>query len=160
VQQLVFNVGESIPSLLFRTRRHHCALPLAHVVETMRPLPVEEISGAPLAVKGMAVIRGEPIPVLDVGLLLNDADEACTRFVIVRTGERRVALAVASIVGLRNLSAEMLRTMPPLFSDTSEGGVAAVGALDADLLLLLNAAHLVPESVWSAINAPGETSSP
>jgi hypothetical protein len=33
--------------------------------------------------------------------------------------------------------------------------MAAIGALDTQLLFVLEAARLVPESVWSAIKAPG-----
>ena len=43
------------------------ALPLEHVVETMRPLPVEPLGDAPRFILGLSIVRGEPIPVVDVG---------------------------------------------------------------------------------------------
>lgn len=158
MQRLTSSTGDSVQLLLFRTQRHLCGLPLAYIVETMRPLPMQAIASAPIAVPGMAIIRGEPLPVVDLGTLLDDGAGAAARFVIVRTGERRVALAVASVVGLRSFSAETFGQMPPLFSEADGAGVAAVGTHDTDLLLVLNSAHLVPESVWAAIDATKETS--
>jgi purine-binding chemotaxis protein CheW len=148
---------ESVPFLLFHIRQRLCGLPIIHVAEIMRPLPTEAIAGAPAGVKGLAVIRGMPTPVLDLGALLDDQDARPTRFITVRTGSRHVALAVESVVGLRYVSADTVRNTPPLFRESSEVAVGAIGTLDAELLIVLNAAHLVPESVWQAINASGES---
>jgi purine-binding chemotaxis protein CheW len=92
--------GEPVPFLIFRVRQRLCGLPILHVAEIMRPLPTRAIAGAPLAVTGLAVIRGIPTPVLDLGALLSDEHELPTRFITVRTGSRYVALAVESVVGL------------------------------------------------------------
>jgi purine-binding chemotaxis protein CheW len=137
--------------LLFQVRQHLCGLPLAHVVEIMRPLPVEAIDGAPPGVQGVSVIRGAPLPVLDLGVLLGGDAAPATRFVTVRAGARQVALAVTSVVGPRSLAGEHLRDIPPLLREANAKGVAAIGALDAELLTVLNSGHLVPESVWLAI---------
>src|SRR6185295_4576205 len=47
-----------------------CALPIARVIETMRPLPVRRIERAPDIVLGAAIIRGIPTPVVDASRLL------------------------------------------------------------------------------------------
>jgi purine-binding chemotaxis protein CheW len=128
------------------------------VVETMRPLPIEAVAGTPDAVQGLAVIRGAAVPVLDLGFFLEGRSEHPTRFVTVRTGKNHVALAVDSVVGLSLISPHSLRDVPPLLGDVAGNTVAAIGTLDAELLLVLDAALLVPESVWSAITASGEPS--
>ncbi len=153
------NQRGAVPFLLFRVRQHLCGLPLAYVVETMRPLPIEAITGAPGVVEGVAVIRGMPLPVLDLGTLLGDgADQPSTRFITVKTGARQVALAVTSVVGLHNLSVDVIRDIPPLLQEAAGDTITAIGALDAEMLMVLNTAHLVPESVWSAINSAGGSS--
>ena len=119
----------------------------------MRPLPVEPIASAPLFVSGLALVRGVPTPVVDAGRLLGAGDDGQpTRFVVVRVGERRVALAVEAVVGLRTLSAAALRELPPLIQEASADVIAAIGALDAALLVVLRAARLLPETVWSALH--------
>ncbi|HVV85259.1 MAG TPA: chemotaxis protein CheW [Kofleriaceae bacterium] len=129
-------------ALVFRAAGRLCALPLEHVVETMRPLPVEPVAGAPAAVLGAAMVRGEPTPVVDVAMLIDEAAGARRRFVSARAGRRRVALAVEEVVGVRALPAA--RELPPLFA---EGGdrLAAIARLDGELLRVLNAARLLPD---------------
>src|ERR1700704_3300860 len=51
--------------LLCRAGMHLCAMPLAHVIATMRVLPIEAVSGAPSYVRGLCVIRGAPVAVVD-----------------------------------------------------------------------------------------------
>jgi purine-binding chemotaxis protein CheW len=123
-------------------------LPIEHVVETMRPLPVERVAGAPHFVSGLSVIRGTPVPVVDVAGLLGEQRRQAERFVTVRAGSRIVALAVGDVVGLRTVDAESLHGLPPLLRDAPAGIVATVGTLDADLLLVLRNMHVVPDDVW------------
>ncbi|HEX3902315.1 MAG TPA: chemotaxis protein CheW [Polyangia bacterium] len=148
------NTQDAAPSvaLVCRVRSRFCAVPVSEIDETMRPLPMEPMRSAPSFVSGVAIVRGVPTPVLDAGRLLGAGDDAQpTRFVVVRVGERRVALAVEAVVGLRTLSATALHDLPPLIQDARADVVAAIGALDASLLVVLRTARLVPETVWNAI---------
>lgn len=135
-----------------------CALPLAQVVETMRPLATSPVAGAPCFVSGVAIIRGAPVPVVDAGALLGGgggrADER--RLVTLRLGQRQVALAVDAVLGVRELEAASLAELPSLLSDARSGGVESLGALDDGLLLFLDGARLIPDSVWAAVDAAGE----
>jgi len=47
-----------------------CALPVEHVVEIMRPLPIRHLEDVPPFVLGVALVRGAPAPVVDVARLL------------------------------------------------------------------------------------------
>jgi purine-binding chemotaxis protein CheW len=144
-------------ALLCRVRSWYCALDVGQVDETMRPLPIEPLAGAPAFVRGLSIIRGAPTPVVDAGTLLGAPDEPrSTRLIVLRSGERKVALAVEGVLGVRAISAELLRDLPPLLRGARREVVAAVGSLDAELLVVLAAGHLVPESVWSTIGAFGE----
>jgi purine-binding chemotaxis protein CheW len=142
-------------SLLCRVQTKLCALPLECVLETMRPLPVEPLSGAPQFVPGLAMIRGEPVPVVDAARLLGAEGARPARFVSVRAGERRVALAVDSVLGVRSIPAGSLRELPPLLRDASAEFVSAIGMLDAELLLILQSTRLVPEDLWTKLGADG-----
>lgn len=143
--------------MLCRVGARLCALPLDHVVETMRPLPIESLPGAPAFVRGLSMIRGVPVPVVDAGALLDAGDPPKpTRFVSVKAGHRHVVLAVEEVLGVRDLPAASLRVLPPLLGEAGAGVVSAIGALDSAFLLVLQAARLVPEAVWGAL----ETRSP
>lgn len=180
-------------ALICRVRTWLCALPLAHVVETLRPLPVRGLAGAPSFVLGLALLRGQAVPVVDAAQLLIEAGlpalgsvnsagqdvadaaagqeavgqaevgqagdwqtglgEAPQRFVSITAGERRLALAVDAVLGLRLLDRGSLQALPPLLQQADAGFIDRVGLLDNELLLMLNQARLVPESIWATLQA-------
>lgn len=129
-------------TLLVRVAAHTCALDLAQVVEIMRPLPIERVAGAPDLVRGLAVIRGVPVPVVGQAGLFNTGAGGTTRFVVVRAGERQVALAVDAVV---ELAPSVYQAMPPLLRDAAMGAVNAIAALDSQLYFVLNTASIVPD---------------
>jgi purine-binding chemotaxis protein CheW len=142
--------------LLCRVRTRLCAVPLEHVVETMRPLRVESFAGMPSFIKGVSLIRGAPVPVVDAGALLGTSDDAQpARFVAVRAGQRRVALAVEEVLGVRELPAATLHSLPPLLHDASADVVSAVGTLDQEFLVVLQATRFVLESQWQLLDNGG-----
>jgi purine-binding chemotaxis protein CheW len=130
------------------------ALPAEHVVETMRPLPTDSVPEMPLFVLGVAVIRGTAVPVVDVGTLVGKTGATASRWVTVSVGERYVALAVESIDGVRSLPPDTLEAVPPLLRGAADTVVAAVRALDRELLLALEAGRLFSEDQWLALTAP------
>lgn len=143
--------------LICRVRRQYAALSVLDVIETMRPLPVEALAGAPSFVRGLSVVRGVPVPVVDLGALLGVAEPASPdRFVTLRTGRRHVALAVEAVLGVRRLSESALRELPPLLGGASAEAVSAVGTLDGQLLFVLSTARIVPESVWAVLDSHGD----
>jgi purine-binding chemotaxis protein CheW len=140
--------------LLCRVGTHLCALPVEHVVETMRPLAVVPLAGVPLGVSGVSLIRGFPVPVIDAGCLFGiPGPRQVTRFVTIKVDERRAALAVDSVVGVRTLPVDSSRELAPLLQTSDAGVVSTIGTLDANLLLVLQGARLVPASIWKAIEA-------
>jgi len=130
------------------------ALALKDVRETMRPLPVVPLAGAPSYVLGLAIVRGFPVPVVDASRLLNSTASASpSRFVSLRLGERTASLAVDAVLGTRSLSRGALSESPPLVKQLGSEFVSTMGALDAQLLLVLETARMVPDTVWNAIQA-------
>lgn len=136
--------------LLVRAGARLCGLPVAAVSETMRPLPVAPVAGAPAWVRGVAVVRGEPLPVVDLAALLGGtAEEAAGRFVAIRAGGRAAALAVGAVLGVARLDPAGARTLP-LVRDACAGALESLRTLDGDLLVVLGAARLVPDAVAPA----------
>ena len=131
-----------------------CAVPLMHVIETMRPLPVEPISGVPSFVWGVAIIRGIPTPVVDLGAILGAPGERAGRFVTLRVGEKQMALSVNAVLGVRDLDAIMtIRELPSLLQRASNDVVETIGTLDKQVLMVLRASWELPDEVWQALTA-------
>jgi purine-binding chemotaxis protein CheW len=141
--------------LLCSVRDLHCALPLEHIVETMRPLPVRAMAGTLPFVRGLAVVRGFPIPVVDAALLLCGVTSQASRFVTVKTGAHHVALAVDAVVGVVDLSLDAVAALPPLLQGARLEAISSIGTLDTDLLLVLRATRLVPEEIWATLQVAG-----
>ncbi len=137
--------------LVFRAGSQICALPLSEAVEILRPLPVEPLAGAPSFVRGLSIVRGTPVPVLDLAALLLGAPSSCTRFVMVRAGERRLALAVDAVLGIREFRDSVWSDLPPLLRDAGRDAVEAVGTLDRETIVALKTGTLVPDAVWDAL---------
>jgi purine-binding chemotaxis protein CheW len=138
--------------LLARARSRICALPLEHVSETLRGLPLEAVPGVPPFVRGVSVLRGEPVPVVDLGALLG-LDEAPrpTRLIAVTVGGRKVALAVEEVLRIVPAAAIGRRDLPPLLRGTGDGVVRSLAALDHGFLAVLEAGRLLPDEVWNAV---------
>ncbi len=141
--------------LLCRAGTHLWAVPLDHVIEVMRALPIKAVAGGPRCVCGLCIIRGAPVPVIDVGLLISDRPTRIERLITVRIGERTVALAAEAVPGIWTVEREKLDQLPPLLRDAAAETVSAVATLDAELLFLLRTANIVPEGFFQRLEAEG-----
>ena len=148
------------PYLICRSDDKLCALPLRHVVETMRALPIEALPAVPEFVLGAAIVRDEVMPVVDASALLSADGKrrgAATRFITLKlgtdqAGERRIALAVDSVLGVRLLARDTPTGIAPLLVGAQQRLIDAVSLLDSQLLLVLQAAHLISDGVWQRLD--------
>jgi purine-binding chemotaxis protein CheW len=129
-----------------------CGLPLEQLVETMRPMPLERVANAPSYLLGLSIIRGVPIPVVDLGALLGRAVVRATptaRFVTLRVGPRQVAVSVDAVIGVKALPAGTAHELPPLLGASDV--VSSVAALDRELVSVLDGGHVFPDEVWARV---------
>lgn len=149
---------DSIPApaqtyLICRSATRLCALPIEHVVETMRPQATTSLPDMPAFMVGLSIIRGASTPVIHIASLLGEASGVpVTRFVTVRLGPRVVALAVGAVLGIRLLSAQVLADVPLLLRSVDNQNIAAIGVLDAELMVVLEHTRMVPDTVWTTLN--------
>lgn len=137
--------------LITRAGAFRCALPLSHVREVMRILPVKTVMGANSAVLGAAVVRGAALPVVSLPAMLGQTSGNESRFVVLRTAERDCVLAVDAVEHISALDDGAFEPLPKLLQgiDAAE----AVAALDRELILTLSIAWV------AAILPPGQEAS-
>jgi purine-binding chemotaxis protein CheW len=143
--------------LVCRSHGKLCALPVSRVVETMRPQPVQSLAQMPPGMLGVAVIRGQAMPVLSLAALLGGATASApelthlssARFVTLTLPGGGIALAVPEVVGLQKLDTGNLHL--PALMQHDDGILSALGLLDAELLLLLQDCRSVSEQAWMAM---------
>jgi purine-binding chemotaxis protein CheW len=123
-------------------------IPLACVRETMRALPITAVAGTPHFVLGLSIIRGATVPVVDLGAVLGAREEPrrIGRVVTLEVDGRAVALAVERVIGVSELDARSFERMPQLLSRAAHESVSALALHDSTLLLVLEAARLVPST--------------
>jgi len=137
--------------LLCRVGTRLCALPLACVVEIMRALPIKVLAAEVGFISGVSIIRGSPVPVVNAGALFGEAEAARRRLIAVDVGGRLVALAVDQVLGVGAIAADLLEGLSPLLHEAAGGVVRAIGVLDGELLLRLEAGRLVPEDALEGL---------
>src|SRR5262249_26165022 len=142
-------------ALILGVQTRICAVPLGHVIETMRALPIEAISGAPPFVLGVTIIRGIPTPVVDLASVLGASlEREGERFVTVRAGNRQVALLVNAVLGIRDFASfTTTQELPPLLQGAPQDVIDRVGVLDERFLLVLREGWKVKDEVWRAMTA-------
>ncbi|MNT65800.1 hypothetical protein D3C72_2038090 [compost metagenome] len=64
-----------------------------------------------------------------------------------RVGDRMAGLLVDEVLGVEDLDAEALHALP----FDGEDAIDAVGALEAQILVVMQAARAVPDAVWEAL---------
>ncbi|WP_431101973.1 chemotaxis protein CheW [Roseateles noduli] len=138
--------------LVCRVHARLCGLPLDAIEETLRPQPLRPLASPVVHVQGLARIRGDWLPVVELAGLLGLEPAPPRRYVIVRAGGRRVALAVTEVLGLQALPADEVRALPPLLRDREHGAIAALAERDNDLIAVLDQARLLPEEALSALH--------
>ena len=129
-----------------------CAVPLASVLETLRPLPVETLAGVPAFIAGLAIIRGAPVPVVSGSYLMGGVPTPIGRWLVLRAGSHRVALAVDDVVGIAPLPTADVNAMPPLVQRGS-ALVADIGTRDGELLLILDATRILPDELFTLLES-------
>jgi purine-binding chemotaxis protein CheW len=138
-------------SLICRVGDLLCAVPLAVVGETMRPLPVEPLAGVPPYVRGVAIVRDRPTAVVDATALVGGHPGSASRFVTLRAGDRPIALAVDAVVGIATIPDS--HPLPGILQSPRLAAVTAAGSMDGTLLLALEGTRIVPDEVWAALAA-------
>ena len=130
--------------LVFTVGSRTCAVPTRHVTETLRPVPVRPASRAPPFVIGIGMVRGNPVPIVDPGVLLGDGPlVAPTRLLSLRTDDgRTVGLLASSVLGLRDGDSITAAGLPPLLADDA-GAIQTLARLDQGLLTVLRAGRLL-----------------
>jgi purine-binding chemotaxis protein CheW len=166
-------MAEALQCLLCQVDASYLAIPIVHVIEITRPLPITRLPDAPSWVAGVSVLRGIATPVVDARkLLIDDAaahsDEHASagdkpsaparrpslpspspRWVALRVDGRRVALAVDAVLHAHTLSPDENRAVPPLLA--ASRAITSLGTLDGKLLMVLEGAQLLASDALASM---------
>ena len=141
--------------LLCRLATSWCALAIEGLGEVMRPQPVDRVAGLPEFVDGLAVVRGQVLPVVNLPRLLCGAsspEAPQERFVTAQSDGHPLALRVDEVAGIFPLKPEIWQGLPSLFEGVHRDHLAALGSLpDGQLVMLLRRTNLLSEADWELL---------
>ncbi len=122
-------------------------LELLKVQEVVLPVPLLPLRGTPVAMLGVMNLRGQVVPVLDLGMHLGQATQpatAATRFVVIEEKGEVLGLRVSAVEDVVTLAdsqveppgnAQIGRAMSQLFRGIARQGGEPMVLLDASCLL-------------------------
>jgi len=148
------NPDSSNEVLRFDIGELRCAVPLAHVREVQRAVAITPLPGAPPIIEGVIDVRGEVVPVVDVGGRLGQPRrvvQPSQSLVLVWTGERRVALRVDRVHWLEDLEDDAVASAGRLTRGPLE--LAGVARTADGLVLLHDAETLLRQAEAESLDA-------
>ncbi|NLG60860.1 MAG: chemotaxis protein CheW [Candidatus Cloacimonetes bacterium] len=131
-----------------------CAVPLSHVREVQRAVAVTPLPGAPEIVDGVIDVRGEVVPVIDLGRrfgLPRRPLRASQSMVLVWTGERLVALRADRVHWLEELAPDAVVNASRLTRGPLE--LAGVARTTDGLVLLQDPEALLRQAESETLDA-------
>ncbi|MFH0881993.1 MAG: chemotaxis protein CheW [bacterium] len=145
--------------LLFGCNSRLLALPASMVIETLRLPEIDPIPDTPEYVRGVSLLRGEAVPIVDLGHLLQGAKSSESRRIITvrTTAGRRIGLLVSEVFHLISQDQVNLQDLPPLLHGADETVIENLGRLDDAFLSVLKLGHVIPESLWQQLSSREES---
>ncbi|MEZ4233132.1 MAG: chemotaxis protein CheW [Polyangiaceae bacterium] len=134
----------------------HYAMHLDDVQEVIGLRPLTRVFHSPAAIAGVTSLRGDVLPVLDLGVLLGAGSSGRgvnARVLVVRDGsKRRAGLLVDALAGLREIPEAGLEALPSTLSpevrELSEGVIAdSPACVVLRVSALLSASQITPTPV-------------
>lgn len=133
----------------------HYAMHLDDVQEVIGLRPLTRVFHSPAAIAGVTSLRGDVLPVLDLGVLLGAGSSgrgSDARVLVVRDGsKRRAGLLVDALAGLREIPEGGLEALPstlsPMVRELSEGVISDTPAcVVLRVSALLSASQIAPSA--------------
>lgn len=123
----------------------HYAVPVGRVKEITNPMPLVELPHAPASVAGVADLRGELCPVVDLRQRFGLSPCVRTRktkWIVVDVETRRAALVVDAVTEVFGTGGADLRTPPALGGGDQARGIAGVTTHSGTLVFVLDTTRI------------------
>jgi purine-binding chemotaxis protein CheW len=134
------DIGKRVEYVSFALAGDAYAVPIAHVAEILKPLPITPVPRAPSVVIGVMTVRGRLVTVIDLRRRLKlreSPPDARSRILITDTGEERIGLLVDEVMQVHRLAESEIEPRDVLGGDP-QPYLAGIGRPDGAVLMLLD----------------------
>jgi len=137
--------GKSKHYVVFRIDQQHYALPLDHVIRTVRMVAVTPVPDMPHSMLGLISMAGQMLPVIDLGRLLGQAGnnpELQDILLIVQIQDQTVAVIVDEVLNIKEFSSKQIQSPPAALSQSCF--LLAAIQHEETFILILDASRMLP----------------
>ena len=135
------DAGKRVEYLAFYLAGEAYAVPIAHIAEILKPLPITEVPRAPRNVMGVMSVRGKLVTVIDLRRRLKLAEsppDARTRILLTGAADgEQIGLLVDEVRQVHRLAESEVEPANVLGGD-QPGHIAGIGRPPGALLILLD----------------------
>ncbi len=134
------DIGKRVEYVSFSLAGEAYAVPIAHIAEILKPLPVTPVPRAPRVVMGVMTVRGRLVTVFDLRRRLRLAEaplDQKSRILITDTGDERIGLLVDEVMQVHRLAESEIEPREVLGGDP-DPYIAGIGRPEGALLILLD----------------------
>ncbi len=137
------SVEETIQVINFRLGKDEFGIDIGSVKEIIRVENITHIPEAPSFIHGLANLRGQIIPVLDLasqfGLTGKEESTVNARIIVTELDHQLVGMLVDEVPGVLKIAEENIESTPELIqNEIKRDYIKGVGKLDKRLIILLD----------------------
>lgn len=134
--------------VIFSVGPESYGLPIESVERIMNEVPVTRIPRTPAMLRGVFDLRGTTLPVLDLRLRFDmESTKDEKTFVIVQSGELRVALVVDSVQGIEAIESSEIEPAPEGWALKDDPFLSGIAKTNHGLVALLDSNFVVPKAI-------------
>ena len=134
------DIGRRVEYVSFSLAGEAYAVPIAHIAEILKPLPITPVPRAPRVVIGVMTVRGRLVTVFDLRRRLRLPESPLdqrSRILITDTGDERIGLLVDEVMQVHRLAETEIEARDVLGGDP-DPYIAGIGRPEGALLILLD----------------------
>jgi purine-binding chemotaxis protein CheW len=131
--------------LIFQLDSENFAVSVSRVKEILGQTHITKIPGIPDFIKGVINLRGNVVPVLDLGInvgmtsaVASEATYIIITEVVLEDETLLVGAQVDAVSDVLGISDEMINPVPPLASNVNQAVVSGIGKVDEALYTILD----------------------
>jgi len=146
-------VGHQV--VIFGLGTDRFAVDVGQVREVLRTPALTRLPGAPEYVRGVANLRGEVVPVIDLRVKLGEpeGDHEDTRVVVCELDGEAIGIEVDDVQEVATLDPDQIHPAPRQWAERSHQALTGIARLDEQLILIVDLARLLKSDLELSLQA-------
>lgn len=144
--------------VVFRLGHDRFAVDVGDVREVLRTPPLTRLPGAPGYVRGVANLRGEVVPVVDLRLKLGapEGDHEDSRVLVCELEGEAIGIEVDDVQEVSNLDDGHVQAAPRQWADETQAPLKGIARVGDHLILLVDLPRLLRADLDISLDALAE----